>query len=119
MTSAQSTYVENSCRASVSPIGSAEVVAGDGALRTWMLRGVVSSRKSCTSVPSRRTAWAESTDERVVGATSIAAPVIGTDGVCTTAVQVAGPSSSAALEDTRALAVEVRQAAAALSARLG
>lgn len=67
----------------------------------------------------RAQGWAESTDERVVGATSVAAPVIGTDGACTTAVQVAGPSSSDALADTRALAVEVRQAAAALSARLG
>ena len=68
---------------------------------------------------NRALGWAESTDERVVGATSVAAPLIGSDGACTTPVQVAGPASSDAFGDIGALAVEVRQAAGALSARLG
>lgn len=67
----------------------------------------------------RARGWAASAHERVVGAASVAAPVLGADGTCTTAVQVAGPSDSDAFVDLRALAVEVRQAAAALSARLG
>ncbi len=40
------------------PIGIAEVAAGEGALQTWMLRAVSWIRKSCTSVPSARTACA-------------------------------------------------------------
>ncbi|GAA1209548.1 hypothetical protein GCM10009675_32260 [Prauserella alba] len=67
----------------------------------------------------RAQGWAESTDERVVGATSIAAPVVGSDGVCTTAVQIAGPSTSAMFEDIHAVTIEVRQAATALATRLG
>lgn len=66
----------------------------------------------------RSQGWAKSIDERVVGAASIAAPVIGRDGRCTCAVQVAGPSNDEAFQDWQALSVEVRQAAAALSARL-
>ena len=34
------------------------VAAGDGALQTWSVRGDSRNRKSCTSVPSRVTAWA-------------------------------------------------------------
>ncbi len=41
-----------------SPIGMAEVAAGDGALQTCRLRGVSANRKSCTRVPSCITAWA-------------------------------------------------------------
>jgi DNA-binding IclR family transcriptional regulator len=67
----------------------------------------------------REQGWARSIDERVVGAASIAAPVIRQDGCCTTAVQVAGQSNGAAFQDPVALSVEVRQAAAALAARLG
>ncbi|PSL00001.1 transcriptional regulator [Murinocardiopsis flavida] len=71
----------------------------------------------------RRQGWAYSVDERVVGAASVAAsvaaPVAGPGGSCDTAVQVAGPSTAPAFEDREALSVEVRQAAMALSARLG
>jgi DNA-binding IclR family transcriptional regulator len=67
----------------------------------------------------REQGWAFAVDERVVGATSVAAPVLGADGECHTAVQVAGPSGHGGFEDREALSVEVRQAAAALAARLG
>jgi hypothetical protein len=40
------------------PIGIALVAAGDGALQTWSMRADSRKRKSCTSVPSRVTAWA-------------------------------------------------------------
>jgi DNA-binding IclR family transcriptional regulator len=49
---------------------------------------------------------------------SVAARVLRTDGDCSTAVQVAGQSTDDAFTDTEALSVEVRQAAAAISARL-
>jgi DNA-binding IclR family transcriptional regulator len=62
--------------------------------------------------------WVKSVDERVVGASSIAAPVIGRERWCTTAVQVAGQSNDAAFRDSQALSVEVRQAAAALATRV-
>lgn len=62
--------------------------------------------------------WAKSTDERVVGASSVAAPVISNDGRCLAAVQVAGPTSNDAFRDTQHLSLEVRQAASALAARL-
>ena len=42
----------------ISPIGIADVAAGDGALQTCSVRGVSANRKSWTSVPSRSTAWA-------------------------------------------------------------
>ena len=67
----------------------------------------------------REQGWAVSVDERVVGASSVAAPVIDANGRCTSAVQIAGPSSDAAFQDREALSVEVRQAASALAARLG
>lgn len=66
----------------------------------------------------RQQGVAFSTDERVVGASSAAAPVITEDGTCIAAVQVAGPSTDEAFKDAAALGVEVRQAAAALAARL-
>ncbi|MNL58043.1 hypothetical protein D3C87_1816490 [compost metagenome] len=40
------------------PIGMAEVAAGDGALQTLTLRGVLTNRKSSISLPSSDTAWA-------------------------------------------------------------
>lgn len=67
----------------------------------------------------RRQGWAESVDERVIGASSIAAPVIGSDRSCATAVQVAGQSNDAAFQDPLTLSIEVRQAATALATRLG
>src|SRR5687768_9008276 len=42
----------------ISPIGIADVAAGDGALHTWSIRSDSRKRKSCTNVPSRVTAWA-------------------------------------------------------------
>lgn len=67
----------------------------------------------------RRQGWAESVDERVIGAASIAAPVVDGKGKCSIAVQIAGPSSSEVFGDPGALSVAVRQATAALAARLG
>ncbi|KRF03276.1 hypothetical protein ASG88_22290 [Nocardioides sp. Soil777] len=67
----------------------------------------------------RQQGVAFSTDERVVGTSSAAAPVIVQDGRCIAAVQVAGPSTDDAFSDSASLGVEVRQAAAALAARLG
>lgn len=63
--------------------------------------------------------WCHSLDERVVGAASLAAPVLLADGTCSTAVQVAGPSTDPIFNDMATLSVEVRQAASALGARLG
>jgi len=40
------------------PMGSAAVAAGDGEFSTWTIRSVRSMTKSCTNVPSLRTAWA-------------------------------------------------------------
>src|SRR5690606_10408165 len=37
----------------MSPIGRAEVAAGEGALHTWSIRSVSSIRKSCCMLPSR------------------------------------------------------------------
>jgi DNA-binding IclR family transcriptional regulator len=62
--------------------------------------------------------WCESIDERVVGAASVAAPVMSADGRCDSAVQVAGPSGDPQFDNLAALSVEVRQAAAALATRL-
>jgi DNA-binding IclR family transcriptional regulator len=73
-------------------------------------------RAELTSI--RQDGVAVSTDERVVGTSSVAAPVLRQDGSCIAAVQVAGPSGDEAFRDKTALAVEVRQAAAALAARL-
>lgn len=67
----------------------------------------------------RERGWVESYDERVVGAASVAAPVVLPGGGCHAAIQVAGPSRNPAFEDTEALGLEVRQAASALAARLG
>lgn len=67
----------------------------------------------------RRTGWVRSVDERVVGAASLAAPVVSPDGSCNVAVQVSGTSSDAAFSAIDQLSVEVRQAASALAARLG
>jgi IclR family acetate operon transcriptional repressor len=66
----------------------------------------------------RREGVAFSTDERVVGTSSVAAPVFNADGQCIAIVQVAGPASDPAFTDRSSLGVEVRQAAAALAARL-
>lgn len=66
----------------------------------------------------RHQGWAYAVDERVVGAASIAAPIHGTGATCTTAIQVAGPSSDPTLQEPETLSIEVRQAAAALSSRL-
>jgi IclR family acetate operon transcriptional repressor len=66
----------------------------------------------------REQGWAMAVDERVVGATSVTAPVLGSDQRCTTAVQVSGHSNDEAFRDPVALSVEVRQAAAALTTRL-
>lgn len=63
--------------------------------------------------------WAESRDERVVGAASVAAPVLAATGACLAAMQVAGPAHNPAFEDATALGHEVVQAATALAARLG
>jgi DNA-binding IclR family transcriptional regulator len=73
-------------------------------------------RAELTSI--RQEGVAFSTDERVVGTSSVAAPVIAHDGTCIAAVQVAGPSGAAAFSDNTAIGVEVRQAASALAARL-
>lgn len=66
----------------------------------------------------RREGVAFSTDERVVGTSSAAAPVLNAAGECIAAIQVAGPASDASFADQAALGVEVRQAAAALATRL-
>jgi DNA-binding IclR family transcriptional regulator len=66
----------------------------------------------------RRDGVAYSTDERVVGTSSVAAPVIDREGRCIAAVQVAGPSTAEVFADPTLLGVEARQAAAALAARL-
>ncbi|APX33987.1 hypothetical protein BH708_16145 [Brachybacterium sp. P6-10-X1] len=67
----------------------------------------------------RATGWTLSRDERVIGTTAVAAPVLSPSGACLAAVQVAGPSHSQTFEDTTSLGYEVRNAAAALAARLG
>ncbi|WP_107775112.1 IclR family transcriptional regulator [Nocardioides sediminis] len=66
----------------------------------------------------RRHGVAFSTDERVVGASSVAAPVMNASGECVAAIQVAGPTGTEIFSDMSGLGVEVRQAAAALAARL-
>lgn len=66
----------------------------------------------------RRLGVAFSTDERVVGASSVAAPVLNAAGECVAALQVAGPTGTEVFDDAAALGIEVRQAAAALAARL-
>ena len=48
----------SACSATCRPMGMAEVAAGEGALQMWIVRAVRLIRKSCTSVPSRSTAWA-------------------------------------------------------------
>ena len=63
--------------------------------------------------------WVESRDERVVGAASVAAPVLSSTGACLAAIQVAGPSHNPAFKDPTVLGHEVRLAAGALSSRLG
>jgi DNA-binding IclR family transcriptional regulator len=70
-------------------------------------------------VQIRSQGWCFSTDERVVGAASVAAGVLTGDGTCETAIQVAGPSTDSRFTDLQGLSVEVRQAAAALASRLG
>lgn len=67
----------------------------------------------------RERGWVLSRDERVLGTTAVAAPVLSPEGECLAAVQIAGPSHSPAYEDTTELGYEVRKAAAALAARLG
>ncbi|MGB3762915.1 MAG: IclR family transcriptional regulator [Ornithinimicrobium sp.] len=62
--------------------------------------------------------WCYSVDERVVGASSVASPVISPGGASDCAVQVAGPSSDPKFDDVARLSVEVRQASAALATRL-
>jgi IclR family acetate operon transcriptional repressor len=66
----------------------------------------------------RARGWCFSSNERVVGTASVAAPVFSPGDRCTTAIQVAGPAAVDAFVDPAALSVEVRQAAAALAARL-
>ena len=66
----------------------------------------------------REQGWCQSIDERVVGAASIAAPVADSVGSCTCAIQVAGPTSDPAFANPETLSIDVRQAAAALAARL-
>ena len=67
----------------------------------------------------RTQGWGRSLDERVVGAASLASPVLLADGTCSAAVQIAGPSTDPVFDDMTALSLEVRQAASALAARLG
>jgi IclR family acetate operon transcriptional repressor len=67
----------------------------------------------------RRQGVAFSTDERVVGASSVSAPVMNASGDCVGAIQVAGPAGTEIFADMGGLGIEVRQAAAALAARLG
>lgn len=67
----------------------------------------------------RAQGWCQAIDERVVGAASVAAPVVHAGTACYCAVQVAGPSGDPQFENVTKLSVEVRQAAAALATRLG
>lgn len=67
----------------------------------------------------RRRGWVASHDERVVGAASVAAPLISADGECLAAIQVAGQTNNPAFADPTPLGHEVRQAAGALTSRLG
>lgn len=56
----------------------------------------------------REEGWSLSRDERVLGTTAIAAPVLSANGECLAAVQIAGPLQSPAFKDTSALGYEVR-----------
>lgn len=66
----------------------------------------------------RERGWVESRNERVVGAASVAAPVLSATGSCLAAIQVAGPSRNPAFTDTTVLGHEVLLAAGALASRL-
>ncbi|MFJ9389921.1 IclR family transcriptional regulator [Nocardioides sp. NPDC101246] len=67
----------------------------------------------------RRRGWVASHDERVVGASSVGAPLLSPEGECLAAIQVSGQTSNPAFTDPTPLGHEVRQAAGALMARLG
>lgn len=67
----------------------------------------------------RERGWVESHDERVVGAASVAAPVMSSSGACLAAIQVSGPSPNKTFGDPTVLGHEVRLAAGALASRLG
>lgn len=66
----------------------------------------------------RERGWVESRNERVVGATSVAAPVLSSMSACLAAIQVAGPSHNPTFNDTAVLGHEVQLAAGALASRL-
>ena len=67
----------------------------------------------------RKQGYSESHDERVMGVASVAAPVLGRDGHCIAGIQVVGPTANPAFGDVTGLSLEIRQAATALSNRLG
>jgi len=90
---------------------------GDFAYANGQVRSLDSLMEELRQI--RAQGWCQSIDERVVGATSVAAPVMGAGSACDCAVQVAGPSSDPQFENVAKLSVEVRQAAAALATRLG
>lgn len=66
----------------------------------------------------REKGWVFSRDERVLGAASVAAPVLAAGGTCIAAIQVSGPSSNDAFRSPANLGVEVRLAAVGLASRL-
>ncbi|MER7558963.1 IclR family transcriptional regulator [Nocardioides sp. NPDC126508] len=67
----------------------------------------------------RQRGWVVSHDERVVGASSVGAPLINADGEFLGAIQVAGQTTNPAFTDPTPLGHEVRQAASALASRVG
>lgn len=66
----------------------------------------------------RERGYAVAVNERVVGAASVSAPVVASDGSCTIAVQVAGHAPDFDVDAVEQLSVDVRQAAIALRSYL-
>lgn len=66
----------------------------------------------------RKHGYATARNERILGASSISAPVTTRDGHCVAAVQVAGHTEDLSLDHMESTSVEVRQAAAAIGKRL-
>lgn len=67
----------------------------------------------------RQRGYGVSRDERVVGMTSVAAPVFGRDGEHVAVVHLSARSEDLPVERIEPLSIEVRQAAAAISRHLG
>jgi len=65
----------------------------------------------------RQQGFCVSTNERTLGVTSVAAPILRPDGVAVAAVSVVGPPESVTLDKIPQLSVEVRRAAQAIAER--